>query len=151
MSGVAIANLPGIAQTRDFDTESRRLFTILNLAREESIVQAAEFGFKPTDDTYGFYVYDESQQKWMPYTQLPFQERNLPEGISLELSVEGKALALSTDDEEKDIPPILLLSSGEITPFTLTIFNVDDDGSDHMLEKSLSSDGYSDLEWLDDE
>ena len=47
MSGVVVANLPSFAQTDDFDTETRRLKTLLDLARLEAQVQTSEFGFKP--------------------------------------------------------------------------------------------------------
>jgi general secretion pathway protein H len=144
MSGIAVANLPGFTQTREFDTEVRRLKTLLDMAREESIVQATEFGFAQTKEGYGFYTYDERSQSWKEYVESPFQPRKLPESIELELKVEKQKLTLATQKKETT-PSLLLLSSGEVTPFTLTILQGDD------LERSMRSDGYGDIEWLDDE
>jgi type II secretion system protein H len=56
MSGVVVANLPSFARAGDFDTEARRLKTLLDLARLEAQVQTAEFGFKPSHDSYEFLV-----------------------------------------------------------------------------------------------
>ncbi|HIG43638.1 MAG: type II secretion system minor pseudopilin GspH [bacterium] len=144
MSGIALANLPGFTQTRDFDTEARRLKTLLDMAREESVIQAAELGFAPTEDGYGFQVYDEFNQKWLEYEQSPFQQRSLPDNVELELEVENQDFTL-TAETKSTIPPLLILSSGEITPFTLTLLQ----GSE--LQRSMRSDGYGDIEWLEDE
>ena len=144
MSGIGIANLPRFAQTGDFDLESRRLRVLLDMAREESITQAVEFGFRPTEAGYAFFTYSEVEQNWFEYEVRPFQKRNLPQDIALELNVEESEFSLATENEE-GIPPVLLLSSGETTPFTLTIFQGPE------LSKSLTSDGYSDLEWLEDD
>jgi type II secretion system protein H len=59
MSGIAVTQLPGFVQTGDFDLESRRLKTLLDMAREEALVQATEFGFKPDEEGYAFYKYQE--------------------------------------------------------------------------------------------
>ena len=144
MSGVVLVNLPGFAQNADFDAESRRLKVLLDLAREEAIVQASEFGFKPTTSGYAFFIYDEGAQKWFEYGQSPLQPRTLPDGIDLDLSIEGERLSLSIRGESS-VPPLLLLSSGEMTPFTLTIIQ------EPTIERSMRSDGYGDIEWLEDD
>jgi general secretion pathway protein H len=144
MSGIGIANLPRFAQTGDFDLESRRLKVLLEMAREESVMQALEFGFTPSRTGYAFSVFNEVEQKWAKYELAPFASRQLPESMKLELDVEDTDFSLSTESEAK-VPPVLLLSSGETTPFTLTI------SQGQGLRKSLESDGYSDIDWLDDE
>lgn len=144
MSGVVLVKLPGFAQTADFDAESRRLKILLDLVREESIVQASEFGFKPTPSGYAFFIYNEGAQKWFEYEQAPFRPRTLPGEIALDLSIEGERLSLSIA-REGSVPPLLLLSSGEVTPFTLTIFK------GREIQRSMGSDGYGDIQWLDDD
>ena len=144
MSGIALANLPGFAQTRDFDTEARRLKKLLDMAREESVIQAAELGFAPTEDGYAFHVYDEFNQKWQEYEQSPFQQRSLPDNVEMRLEVENQEFTLTTE-KKSTTPPLLILSSGEITPFTLTLLQ----GAE--LQQSMRSDGYGDIEWLEDE
>ena len=58
MSGIAVTQLPGFVQRGDFDLESRRLKTLLDMAREEALVQATEYGFKPVKEGYAFYQFD---------------------------------------------------------------------------------------------
>ncbi len=144
MSGLAVINLPAFTRSGDFDLESQRIKTLLDMAREESIVRAIEFGFKPTENTYSFYIYDEMERKWFESDLSPFQPRSLPDDIKLELKVEGDPLPMPTEGDDS-VPPVLLLSSGETTPFTLNILQ------ESTLELSLESDGYSDIKWLEDE
>ena len=144
MTGIGIANLPSFVQTGDFDLESRRLKVLLEMAREESVMQAVEFGFTPSRTGYTFSVLNEVEQKWVKYELAPFKPRQLPEDMKLELDVEDMNFILNAESESR-VPPLLLLSSGETTPFTLTIFQGQE------LRKSLESDGFGDIDWLEDD
>ena len=144
MSGLVVANLPSFTRTQDFDTEARRLEVLLGMAREHAIVQAVEMGFTVEDDGYSFYYYDEIAQSWAQMQQAPFGVRKLPETITLSLEIVGKGFSLA-DNEDAKGPTLLLLSSGETTPFELEILQQPD------LSKRLQSDGYSDIEWVEDE
>jgi len=140
MSGIALTQLPGFVQKGDFNLESQRVKALLELAREEALVQTIEFGFKPDDEGYAFYTYNEITQDWTEYNERPFHRRVLSEEFSLELQIADEKLVLS---DEEDTPPLLLLSSGETSPFTLTIYQ------DENLSRSMSSDGYGDIKWSD--
>jgi len=142
MSGIAVTQLPGFVQSGDLDLESRRLKTLLSMAREEAQSQVIEFGFKAIDEGYAFYRYDEVAQSWIQYEESPFYPRTLPEYIDFELKISGDKLSLS---EEEDTPALLLLSSGEVSPFSLRVFQ--EDG----LERTMESDGYSDIHWREDD
>ena len=144
MSGLVVVNLPSFTRTQDFDTEARRLEVLLQMAREHAVVQAVEMGFTVEDDGYSFYYYDEIAQSWAQMQQAPFGVRKLPETITLSLEIVGKGFSLA-DNEDAKGPKLLLLSSGETTPFELEILQQPD------LSKRLQSDGYSDIEWVEDE
>lgn len=144
MSGVVVANLPSFAQTGDFDTETRRLKTLLDLARLESQVQTSEFGFKPTQRGYEFMLYDESQDKWLPVEARPFSPRQLGAEITLSVKIEDSTMTLGDETSSGAAPPILILSSGEITPFELTL------KAAGAVSKTLLADGYSELRWQDE-
>ena len=141
MSGVVVANLPSFARAGDFDTEARRLKTLLDLARLEAQVQTAEFGFKPSHDSYEFLVYDESQAKWQSVMEPPFSPRQLGAKMTLSVKVEDNLLRLGDAASPNKSPPILILSSGEITPFELTLAAAD------LTTRTLLADGYSELRW----
>lgn len=139
MAGLAVVNLPRFAQTGDFDTETERLKVVLEMLREEALIQANEYGLQPGEKNYEFYVYNEISQVWELLQERPFSVRELPADIKLSLSVEGHELQFG----EQDTPPILILSSGEITPFELQIESTTDD----RLTRTLESDGYGEVIW----
>ncbi|MFT7686680.1 MAG: general secretion pathway protein H [Candidatus Azotimanducaceae bacterium] len=141
MSGIAVTQLPSFVQSGDFDLESLRVKTLLDMAREEALVQASEFGFKPNDEGYAFYQFDEESQVWVEVLESPFHRRILPEDFFLDLQIAGQKLELS---DEKDPPPLLLLSSGEVSPFTLRIYQK------NAYSKSMKSDGFGDIVWAVD-
>lgn len=112
-------------------SEADRLDALLSLAADEAIVQGEEIGLLVAADGYAFYHLD--QNEWTPYEQGSLRERELPEGINLTLvadsSSEEVVIPLPGDqgknpDRSEDAltPQILLLSSGELTPFVLQLY-----------------------------
>jgi len=146
MTGIAVIKLPSFTVTDDFDTESRRLLAVLQMARDEDLYQADELGFRPERHGYRFFVYDDVKQSWTELAESPFSSRQLPDDVELDLEVEGDALTLSPEDGDDDgsgrTPPVLILSSGEITPFRLRLRS-----PAHDLSETLVSDGYGDFAW----
>jgi len=139
MTGIAVVNLPRFTQTGDFDTEANRLKVVLEMLREEALVQANEYGLRPERKGYQFFIYNEMHQVWELLQERPFTSRTLPADIRLSVRVEGHELQFG----EEDAPPILILSSGEITPFELRIESDKDDD----LQRTLESDGYGAIVW----
>ncbi len=150
MSGIVIASLPGFTRGADFETETRRVKALLELIREEALMQSTEYGFKLDTDGagrlngYSFHVYDELNQAWVQFEEPPFRARELDEGIEARLDIEGEPFSLDEEDDEAT-PSVMILSSGELTPFSLSIFQ----GRD--LSRTLVSDGYGDLIWEDEQ
>ena len=151
MSGIVVVNMPSLSSSSDFDEEVKRLHTLLQLARDEALMQSAELGFRPDRDRFGkisgysFLVYDDLNQTWTPLEQAPFRPRSLEEGVLLQLFIEGDSDQFRLDDEQENLPPVMLLSSGETTPFELTVYREPD------LSVTLKSDGYSPIERVVDE
>ena len=150
MSSVVVLSLPSQTSSSDFDEEVARLKVLLELARDEALMQSSELGFRLDRDRtgaltgYSFYIYDDLNQTWNGFERSPFKPRQLEEGIQLQLLIEGDRDNFRLDDDEENIPPVMLLSSGETTPFELVIFSEPD------MTVSLSSDGYSQIEQIDD-
>jgi len=143
MTGIAVVNLPSFTQTGDFDAEANRVKVLVEMLRDEAVVTANEYGFRPERDSYRFYVYNDVQQLWEQLEERPFQERSVDDSVRLSLSVEGDKLTLGEDEA----PPVLILSSGEITPFELEIEST----LDRDLIRILESDGYGAISWQSDE
>lgn len=145
MTGIAVANMPALTRTGDFDIEARRLKVLIDLAREEALLQSAEFGLLPERNSYQFLLFDDVERTWSPLKDRPFQQRKLDDGIELWLIVEDDEFSLGDDDEDQS-PPVLLLSSGETTPFRLQILKPGED-----LSRTLVADGFGDVIWSRDE
>ena len=148
MSGIVVTSLPSSFQNSDFDEESLRLKTVIELIREESLTRASEYGLKTDKDNYSFFVYNEMEQNWTQLNTKPYAEHKLGYGILLKTSIEDNELILTDEEDEEssvpNAPRILLLSSGEMTPFEITIAL----GRDKT--RTLVSDGYSELAWQDE-
>lgn len=150
LSGVVLANLPSFARSADLDEEAGRLQALLSLARTESQLQAQEMGFGVVADGYEFFAFDDISQQWQRIEQRPLAPRTLPDDVSLSLRIEATDLALpapndAASDAERRVPTVLLLSSGETTPFELTLTAAGGD------QRTLVADGYAALTWRDDD
>ena len=145
MSGIVVTSLPSSFQNSDFDEESLRLKTVIELIREESLTRASEYGLNTDKDNYSFFVYNEIEQNWTQLNTKPYAEHKLGYGILLKTTIEDNELILTDEEDEEssvsNAPRILLLSSGEMTPFEITIAL----GRDKT--RTLVSDGYSELAW----
>jgi len=146
MTGIAVVSLPSFTQSDYFDRESQRIRVLIRMLSEKAITQSNDYGLQINryggSGVYGyeFFRYDEEYQEWQPLNESPFKPRKLDLELSLSLRVEGKTF----DVFARGAPPVLMLSSGEMTPFELDIRQEKKSG----LLKTLNTDGYSDVDWL---
>lgn len=105
------------SSSRVVEDEARRLHGLLRMASDEAVLKGQELALQFNSQSYAFVQLKED--KWLPVDQdRLLREREVPEGIELQLTLEGVAMSL----EENEQPPrIFLLSSGELTPFELTL------------------------------
>ena len=90
----------------------------LTLASQEAILQAKEFGVAFTPEGYRFYEW-QGQTKWHALNNDDlFYPRTLPPAISLAFYFANEPLQL---EEKANQPQLLLLSSGEFTPFEIRL------------------------------
>ena len=148
ISSIALTTVGGGNQKRELNNEVNRLHAVLRMAAEESIFSNTEIGVVIDSHLYEFLTYDEVENKWMnaqPHFLRPYA---LPEWISLEYAREGKERKLVTNraagsdlDEDSEFestvldteptkkPDLMLLSSGEVTGFTISMQIEDDESS----------------------
>ncbi|MCC6209094.1 MAG: type II secretion system minor pseudopilin GspH [Gammaproteobacteria bacterium] len=103
-------------------TEARRLAALLTLASQETVLQGAEMAVAFSPQGYRFQVLDE--EKWVDAEDPVLRKRELPGDLSLFLEIEGVTLAGDGEDKtntDAEEARIYLFSSGEMTPFTLTL------------------------------
>ncbi len=115
--GIAVISLPGDGDEA-LRTEARRLDALLDLASEDAIVGNREIALEIQPHGYRFLVQDD--EAWRPIETPPLQPRALPDEIRLTVRVDGVRLRLGTDEDD-EVGRLYILSSGEMTPFELTL------------------------------
>jgi len=122
----AALSLGGDDVAEIMEQEARRLVTLMDLASDEAIIRGEELAMHFTDDSYEFLVLGETG--WQaPEDDSLLKPHTLPAGLELRLEVEGELPLLGErDSEEEDeddglVPQVYILSSGEMTPFTVTL------------------------------
>lgn len=124
-----LASFAVISVTRDgpedeLYREVARLETLMRMLSEESVLQDRQFGVLLSRDAYAFHVLEGA--RWLEIADDPlYRPRSLPEGMYLDLRLDDQALSLAGGDQkgadEVLAPQILILSSGELTPFALSL------------------------------
>lgn len=121
IAGFAVLSIGSRALDDRLDTEARRLKELVALAADEAVLQGIELGFAQTDAGYTFLALGPDGQ-WAPLESEVLRPRTVGEPLYLRLVVEGrKEDPPADDDEQGPRPQVLLLSSGETTPFRLEV------------------------------
>ncbi|MEH6457269.1 MAG: type II secretion system minor pseudopilin GspH [Cocleimonas sp.] len=94
-----------------------RFSALMSLAQDEAILQSTELAVEITPNGYSFY--QNESNSWATFSDPPFIKRQLPAEISTKLYIDGISIDLKDRDEDK--PQVVILSSGEMTPFTYTL------------------------------
>jgi len=161
---VIIAVLAGLAtlatgggEVRTLRSEAKRLQQLLLFAMEEAGYRYQQYGFVTDELGYHFLRFDSQRNRWEAIDEAAFGPHPLPDSLKLRLRIEGELWELPNIGKEGDKereksttqPQLLMLSSGEITPFTLELRLTSSDPKDALVAR-LSSDGLSavDLEFI---
>lgn len=122
--------------------EVRRMSALVRLASEQALLQGRDIGISVDSTSYSFYMFDQFQQRWLSLeTEKLFRTRTLPGKLRMDISIEDSSVTWPEPEEDSSqnpgddaddsdaepevpTPQILLLSSGELTPFDI-YFEVD--------------------------
>jgi len=133
---VATLSIGILSNDRDLKTEADRFMALAEVAQDEAVMQAREFGIELMTAGYRFVEYDALGTQW---ADIPGDDtlrlRALPEDVEFELYLEGKQILLDDDPATFDdpdsraersatdvyAPHLLIYSSGDATPFELRI------------------------------
>ncbi len=98
--------------------ESQRFLALLEMAHEQAILRSEEWAVQIEPDQFQFIVlYD---NEWVPLEDdRTLRSRKFDEGSELIMELEGRNVDLETVEEGYK-PTLLLLSSGEMSPFVAT-------------------------------
>jgi len=152
MAGMAVLAIGGDPH-QQLKQEAQRIRSVLQLAADEALLQGQEYGLKLAPDGYQVVLFDEEQEQWTETTQQAFSAYQFPNDITLSLQSEGSKIDLTILNKTEEAtqnqkpaeesalkPALLLLSSGEMTPFTLQLHSADTE-----QQMQLSGDGLGDI------
>ena len=123
LTTVAVLSSGIVSRDRELQQSGQRLRSLIDLARDESVLQNREYGLALTVDGYEFVMFDNFTGQWLlfPPDDL-FRPRNLPEEIEFGLTVEDRVILLPRIRVDPEIEPnIIFYASGEQTPFEVRI------------------------------
>jgi len=100
-------------ETRDLKRVGKDLGKMFHLLNQEAVFESRNYAISVKDK--GFIVLEYNEGKWLPSAQSFFDKIKMTESQISELIIENQVIDIS----EKAIPEphILILSSGEMTPF----------------------------------
>ena len=120
LSGVVVYST-GVVTGRVFLKETDRLMLAFNQAMDLSLFSQQTLGwfYDPASQTYQFQTYS-NDNSWQPL-QASVMTRHQMEG-DISLKVNSDLIELETGSDESH-PAIIFFSSGEYSPFTMTLKN----------------------------
>ncbi len=122
--------------------ESQRLKTLINLASDEAVVRGEELAIRFHDDGYEFMVLADTG--WKTASDGMLKDYTMPAEIRMHLDVSGDLPVFparkddkdSEDSTQEDTPQVFILSSGEVTPFSVQ-FQSDLSKREYLVETSV--------------
>lgn len=106
-------------------------------------MQSRDYGVMFTQTGYRFFVFDYQRLAWAePQQDRLLEQHALRPQLLMTLLLDGREVPLDNSFDSQDVenpePQIMLLSSGEVTPFTIEMSR---DGIDGRFELTAELDG----------
>ncbi|MCZ6475071.1 MAG: type II secretion system minor pseudopilin GspH [Gammaproteobacteria bacterium] len=141
-AGATILSVGTLGSDREIDREVFRLRTLLELLRDEAVMQNRSYGVLFSETGYRFYIYDPQRLLWFePIDDRFLRERLLQEPLSLGLRLEDRDITLDREFDPEALeapePQVVLLASGEMTPFEAAFYR-DLNGGRILLSAALN-------------
>jgi len=153
ISAVAMLSFGILGDDRNMQREARRLGSLIELANDEAMMQGRDYGLEIMLNGYRFVEHDPIIEQWHEIIgDETLRQRHLEDQMEFELFIEDRRILLdeetaATDQDEDEgeagrnrindyVPHVLILSSGDITPFELRIVR-QQDGAEITMTMSL--------------
>lgn len=159
---IAVLSLNLAGDDREAQREARRLVSLLQVAQDDALLQAREFGLELMIGGYRFVEFDPLTSQWadVPYDD-SLKVWTLPEDYEIELYLEDQRVLLdaepaqiSYDDSPRRVreqyaPHLLIFSSGDATPFEIHIVLTIDPATNEEIRVGLQGDLLGNLEIME--
>lgn len=156
VAGVAIISLGSLGRAPPARHAAQQLSALTDLAAQQAVMEGQQYGLLVSTHGYQFFVYDGTRWQAIEDDET-FRARHLGDDVILDLHLEGAPVDLSKTEmvpnadtsaqaDSADIgddataqpkPQIALLSSGEITPFEITVSDTVDPAVHYVIRGSV--------------
>jgi len=151
MVSMAVLSIGSSSGSRELRNEAERLAALIGVLADEAVLDGQEYGLRVTPESYQVLIYDSLSGTWSEADSQ--KEHRAPASLRLTLELDGEALKLPEPDVQDDqpglasnreekkeplVPQLLILSSGELSPFRLRLEERRAGGNAY----ALASDGY---------
>lgn len=160
VSLTVVMTLPGkLTSEGNVSWQAQRFATVLQFAEDEALISGNELALLIEKNSYQFAVYNYEKQQWLTASVGEIQSKiELPESINLEYSLsdsvwgeigseeqdsfieEQERVAIDEKRQESLNPQIYIMSSGEVSPFTL-VFSDAENAEKQSVTVSVSMSG----------
>ena len=166
--GVVMTLPNNLTSQEDVQWQAQRFRTLLQFAEDEALISGLELGVVFEQNSYQFAFYDYKTQKWLPVVNKQIQGQvELPEKLEIEYVLSGSLWdeidtekqdefiddddLVSIEGEEKVVslrPQVYVMSSGEVTPFSVTFSVVEKTSDAQSVTVSVTMNGTVSLSEL---
>lgn len=143
VSAIVVLGLGNLGSDRELQNEARRMTSLIEMASDEATMQGRDFGLEVLQTSYRFVEFDSLTEQWYEVIGDDLMRpRQLAQDTEFDLFLEDRRVLLELeaadiaqdDDDDRDLiddylPHILVLSSGDISPFELEIIRMSDRAS----------------------
>jgi general secretion pathway protein H len=145
VSAIVVLGLGNLGNDRELQNEARRMSSLIEMASDEATMQGRDFGLEVLQTSYRFVEFDSLTEQWYEVIGDDLMRpRHLAQDTEFDLILEDRRILLELeaadiaqdddDDDDRDLiddylPHILVLSSGDISPFELEIIRMTDRAS----------------------
>jgi len=133
VTAVGLLSLGSLGGNPAAENAAQKLAAVSDLVAQQAVMRGQQYGLRISPHAYEFLTYDGN--KWSPVSNDDLlRPRQLDSSVTLSLQLQGTEInlpsaqtraddAVAADDttQNETRPQILLLSSGEITPFKITV------------------------------
>ena len=140
LTTIAVLSVSVLGSDRELDGEGDRFTDVIAAATEQAQLEGRDYGVWFGAGRYEVLNYDQLSQTWQSVIDdRLYQSHEVPTGLALRLDMEGRQVPPASDvPGTPRVPQVLLYSSGDASPYTLTLTR---DGSQSQWIVAGQADG----------
>ena len=123
MTTVAVLSIGVLGGDRGLEDEGDRFTDVVATASQQAELEGRDYGIWIGPGRYQVYAFSVTKQLWemLPDDRM-YEEHELPSGVTLDLQIEGRPVAIGLDKPtEPRVPQVFLFASGDAAPYRLSL------------------------------